>query len=249
VSQIWDPETYGRDGAFVHGLAGGVLEWLAAQPGERILDLGCGDGQLTARLLTTGADVAGVDASPAMVAAARGRGIAAEEAGAEQLPYADAAFDAVFSNAVLHWVRDQDAMMAEVQRVLKPGGRFVAEMGGHGNVAAIHVALRAVLKAHGFAGAEDGVNYYPTPEAYARRLKHHGFAIERMELIPRPTALEKGGMAGWLNTFRRGVLDQIPEPQRTSVIEECCTLLASALRDEDGNWTADYVRLRFAARA
>ena len=81
MSQIWDPETYGRDGAFVHGLAGGVLEWLAAQPGERILDLGCGDGQLTARLLTAGADVVGVDASPAMVAAARGRGIAADEAG------------------------------------------------------------------------------------------------------------------------------------------------------------------------
>jgi SAM-dependent methyltransferase len=248
VSQIWDPDAYGRDGAFVHGLAGGVLEWLAAQPGERILDLGCGDGQLTARLLTTGADVVGVDASVAMVAAARGRGIAADEASAEALPYADASFDAVFSNAALHWVRDQDAMMAEVHRVLRPGGRFVAEMGGHGNVAAIRVALMALLEKHGFGGAEDGVNYYPTPEAYARRLKQHRFVVEKMALIPRPTPLEKSGMAGWLNTFRRGVLDQIPEVQRTTVIEECCALLAPALRDEDGNWTADYVRLRFVAR-
>jgi trans-aconitate methyltransferase len=248
VSQIWDPDAYGRDGAFVHALAGGVLEWLAAQPGERILDLGCGDGQLTARLLTAGADVVGVDASGAMVAATRGRGIAADEASAEALPYDDASFDAVFSNAVLHWVRSQDAMMAEVHRVLRPGGRFVAEMGGHGNVAAIHVALRAVLEKHGFAGAEDGVNYYPTPEAYARRLKRHGFTVEKMALIPRPTPLEKSGMAGWLNTFRRGVLDQIPEAQRRMVIDECCALLASALRDEDGNWVADYVRLRFATR-
>ena len=103
-----------------------------------------------------------------MVAAARSRGIEADEAGAESLPYADGGFDAVFSNAALHWVRDQDAMMAEVRRVLKPGGRFVAEMGGHGNIAAIRVALMAVLARHGFGDREDGVNYYPTPESYTR---------------------------------------------------------------------------------
>ena len=107
MAQTWDPQAYARDGAFVHGLAEGVLEWLAAQPGERILDLGCGDGQLTARLAAGGVDVGGVDASAAMVAAARARGIIADEASAENLPYADAAFDAVFSNAVLHWVGAQ----------------------------------------------------------------------------------------------------------------------------------------------
>jgi SAM-dependent methyltransferase len=248
MSQVWDPDAYGRNGAFVHGLAGGVVEWLAAQPGERILDLGCGDGQLTTRLQTTGAEVVGVDASEPMVAAARARGIAADQANAESLPYADASFDAVFSNAALHWVRNHDAMMAEVHRVLKPGGRFVAEMGGHGNVAAIRVALIAVLERHGFGGAEDGVNYYPTPDAYTRRLERHGFVAERMALIPRPTPLETSGMAGWLRTFRSGVLDQLPEVQSTAVVEECCSLLAQALRDENGNWTADYVRLRFVAR-
>src|SRR5215472_8664657 len=144
MTQTWDPQSYARDGAFVHELAGGVLEWLAAEPGERILDLGCGDGQLTARLIAGGANVQGVDASAAMVAAARNRGITADEANAEKLPYPDASFDAVFSNAALHWVRGQDEMMAEVHRVLKSGGRFVGEMGGHGNVAAIHVALMAV---------------------------------------------------------------------------------------------------------
>jgi trans-aconitate methyltransferase len=182
-----------------------------------------------------------------MVTAARAKGIAADEAPAEKLPHADASFDAVFSNAVLHWVRDQDAMMAQVHRVLKPGGRFVAEMGGHGNVAAIHVALRAVLERNGFAGAEDGVNYYPTPEAYTRRLEQHGFRVERMALIPRPTPLENSGMAGWLRTFRRGVLDTLPQALRATVVDECCALLAPVLRDEDGNWMADYVRLRFVA--
>ncbi len=103
-----------------------------------------------------------------MVAAARERGVEAEQAAAEKLPFHDATFDAVFSNAALHWVRDQDAMMAQVHRVLKPGCRFVAEMGGHGNIAAIRVALMAVLERHGFGDREDGVNYYPTAESYTR---------------------------------------------------------------------------------
>jgi ubiquinone/menaquinone biosynthesis C-methylase UbiE len=249
VAQNWDPVAYGREGAFVHQLAGGVVEWLDAKPGERILDLGCGDGQLTARIAALGANVTGVDASAAMVEAARSRGVDAEQAPAEKLPFPAAAFDAVFSNAALHWVRGQDAMMSEVHRVLKHGGRFVAEMGGHGNIAAIRAAFMTVLARHGFGDREDGVNYYPTPEAYRSQLEKHGFAIERTELIPRPTPLAEGGMAGWLKTFRRGVLDALPAEQRGSIVEETCALLEPALRDEDGNWVADYVRLRFAARA
>jgi ubiquinone/menaquinone biosynthesis C-methylase UbiE len=169
MTQTWDATAYGRNGAFVHELAGEVLEWLAPQPGERILDLGCGDGQLSARIAASGATVAGLDASPQMAAAARLRGIAVEEGRAEAMPFAERTFDAVFSNAALHWVRDHEAMLAEVRRVLKPGGRFVAEMGGQGNIAAIRVALMAVLARHGFEGREDGVNYYPTPDAYGRR--------------------------------------------------------------------------------
>lgn len=247
--QTWDPQAYGREGAFVPQLAGAVVEWLDPQPGEHILDLGCGDGQLTARLAATGAIVTGVDASLAMIEAAHARGIEADHAQAEQLPYPDATFDAVFSNAALHWVRGQDAMLAQVRRVLSPEGRFVAEMGGHGNIAAIRVAFMAVLARHGRGDAEDGVNYYPTAAAYRRRLERRGFAVERMELIPRPTPLGEGGMAGWLRTFRRGVLDSIPANLRDTVVEETCSLLAPDLRDEDGNWVADYVRLRFIARA
>lgn len=248
MTQTWDTEAYARIGSFVQELAGGVVEWLAPKPDERILDLGCGDGRLTLRIAATGADVTGVDASLAMVAAARARGITADNASAESLPYQDASFDAVFSNAALHWVRDHDAMMSEVRRVLRPGGRFVAEMGGQGNIAAIRVALIAVLEKHGFGSAEDGVNYYPTADTYSRRLRQHGLEVERIALIPRPTPLEQGGMAEWLNTFRRGVLDMIPDTLRPIVVQETCALLQNALCDEDGNWVADYVRLRFVAR-
>jgi len=249
MTQTWDTHAYELNGAFVHGLAGGVLEWLAARQGERILDLGCGDGQLTQRIAASGAHIVGADASSDMVTAARSRGVDAVEAPAESLPYADAQFDAVFSNAALHWVRDQDAMMTQVHRVLKPGGRFVAEMGGQGNIAAIRVALMAVLARHKFGDREDGVNYYPTPEGYKRRLEKHGFHIQQIALIPRPTPLAESGMAGWLRTFRRGVLDGLPEALRDTVVDETVALLAPVLRDEEGKWTGDYVRLRFIAIA
>lgn len=248
MSQNWDPQAYGREGAFVHKLAGDVVEWLDAKPGEHILDLGCGDGQLTAQLAAIGTNIAGIDSSAAMVEAAKSRGIDAQQGRAEQLPFSAGEFDAVFSNAALHWVRGQNEMMAEVRRVLKRRSRFVAEMGGHGNIAAIRVALMAVLARHGYADREDGVNYYPTPSGYRARLERHGFSVERIELIPRPTPLPEGGMAGWLNTFRRGVLDGLPSEIRQTVVNETCVLLAPALQDEDGNWVADYVRLRFIAR-
>lgn len=245
--QSWNPAAYAEVGSFVPTLGAGVLEWLAPQPGERILDLGCGDGQLTAKIAACGAQVVGVDASPAMIASAQAKGIDARVANAEALPFL-AEFDAVFSNAALHWVRDQDAMLAGVHRALKQGGRFVAEMGGHGNVAAILVALMAVLERHGFGGKEDGVNYYPTPQSYRARLERHGFHVEEIQLIPRPTPLS-AGMAAWLVTFRSGVLGSIPEELRSTVVEETVALLRPVLCDEEGNWTGDYVRLRFIARA
>lgn len=247
MSQVWDPRAYEKNGAFVPALAGGVLEWLDAKAGEYILDLGCGDGQLTQKIAATGASARGVDASPEMVEAARARGIVADVAKAEELPFMRHEFDAVFSNAALHWVRGQDAMMGQVRRVLKTGGRFVAEMGGHGNIAALRVAFMAVLERHGLAEREVEENFYPTPGEYTRMLERHGFTVERMELIPRPTALG-ADMSGWFRTFRRGVLASLPEEKRDPVISETVALLAPALRNREGNWTADYVRLRFMAR-
>ncbi len=247
MPQNWDPKTYEKNAAFVPELGEGALEWLAAQPGECILDLGCGDGQLTQRIAAAGASVVGIDASPSMVEAARARGVKADKGSAEKLPYPDHTFEAVFSNAVLHWVRGQDDMLAQVRRVLRPGGRFVAEMGGHGNIAAIRVAFSAVLAQHGFASLGDRGNYYPTQEDYSRRLERHGFSLKRILLFPRPTPLNDGGMAGWLNTFCSGTLDTLPGDLRETVVEETVSLLAPVLRDHDGRWTADYVRLRFIA--
>jgi len=247
VPQKWDPRTYEKNAAFVPALAEGALEWLAPQSGERILDLGCGDGQLTQRIAATGASVIGIDASPQMVAAARARGLNVDHGPAEKLPYPDHTFEAVFSNAVLHWVRGQDDMLSQVRRVLRPGGRFVAEMGGHGNIAAIRVAFAAVLAHRGFAKLGERDNYYPTQEAYARRLERHSFTVKRILLFPRPTPLNDGGMEGWLNTFYRGALDALPEDLRKTAVDETVSLLAPALRAHDGRWTADYVRLRFEA--
>jgi trans-aconitate methyltransferase len=183
------------------------------------------------------------------VAAARTRGIAADQGAAESLPYPDRSFDAVFSNAVLHWVGGQDEMLTQVHRVLRPGGRFVAEMGGHGNIAAIRVAFAAVLARHGYTELGDRGNYYPTPESYARRLQKHRFVVQQMLHFPRPTPLGEGGVVGWLQTFCRGALNALPEQLRETVVDETAVLLAPALRDEDGHWTADYVRLRFIAIA
>ncbi len=247
--QTWNPTTYADTGAFVPALGAGVLEWLNPQAGDRILDLGCGDGQLTARIDIAGAEVVGLDASPAMVEAARHRGLDARLGNAEALPF-HAEFDAVFSNAALHWVHDQDAMLAGVKRALKPGGRFVAEMGGHGNIAAIQVALAVVVERHGFAHAFNAEqrNYFPTPESYRARLERHGFYVREIQLIPRPTPLP-AGMGAWIRTFRRGVLEAIPESERETIVNETVALLEPALCDEAGNWTGDYVRLRFIARA
>ncbi len=247
MTQRWDATQYGSNAAYVHGLAGGVLELLAPQPGERILDLGCGDGQLTTKLIAAGAEVTGVDSSESMAEAARARGVNVVVASMESLPLPDNSFDAAFSNAALHWVKNHEAMLTEVNRVLRPGGRFVAECGGHGNIAAICVALRAVLGRHGFGELEEGVNYYPSVEGYSARLVRHRFEVRTIQLIPRPTPLPESGMDGWLRTFRRGVIESLPEELRETVIRETVALLEPVLRDEQGSWTADYVRLRFHA--
>jgi trans-aconitate methyltransferase len=248
TSQTLKPAQYAENGRLVADLAAGVFALLDPRPGERILDLGCGDGVLTQKIAARGAEVVGVDGSASMVAATRSLGLHARVMSAEALEF-KGEFDAVFSNAALHWMRDQDAVLRGVRRALKPTGRFVAEMGGHGNIAAVRVALLAVLGRRGLESSETDCNYFPTPAIYAARLRRHGFDVPYIELIPRPTALPASGMRGWLETFRRGVLEQVPENEREQVVDECLRLLTPALQDEDVNWTADYVRLRFMAVA
>jgi SAM-dependent methyltransferase len=223
-----------------------VIERLAPQPGERILDLGCGDGALTVKLVELGCDVVGVDAAPDMVRAARERGLDARVLDGHALDFTRE-FDAVFSNAALHWMREPDRVIPGVARALRPGGRFVGEMGGHGNVAAIVTALLAVLARRGSDGEALIPWYFPTPAAWRSRLEAHGFTVTSIELIPRPTPLPTD-MGGWLDTFAANFLRALPAPDRAAARDETIALLRPSLMDEAGRWTADYVRLRFSAR-
>jgi trans-aconitate methyltransferase len=247
-TQEWNAEQYARNARFVSDLGQAVLDLLNPQPGESILDLGCGDGALTERLVAAGANVVGVDSSADMVRAAKDRGLDARVVDGYTLEF-DSEFDAVFSNAAMHWMkRDPDAVVAGAYRALKPGGRFVAEMGGHGCVAAITVALCATLQEGGLSNPADLIPwYFPTPDEYQARLEAAGFRVEYMVLIPRPTPLPTG-MRGWLETFAMPFTKTLPEHKRGEFLDEVTEKLRPVLCDSNGRWTADYMRLRFLAR-
>lgn len=246
TGQRWDPERYARNARFVADLGATLVELLAPRPGEAILDLGCGDGALTEALVARGALVVGVDGSAEQVAAARARGLDARQADGEALDF-EAAFDAVFSNAALHWMRKADAVIDGVWRALKPGGRFVAEMGGAGNVAGIRTALLTALERLGIDGQAVDPWYFPSPEDYRRRLEARGFEVESIALIDRPTPLP-GAMADWLETFAETFLKLVPAEARAALATEVSEALRPSHCDAEGRWTADYVRLRFSAR-
>ena len=251
TTQTWDAEAYAANGRFVANMAGGVVELLAPVAGERILDIGCGDGALTERLTATGATMVGVDCSEAMVAAARKRGLEVVLTEVAEMRF-EGEFDAAFSNAALHWIalEKQAAALRAIHRALRPGGRLVAEMGGFGNIAAIRVALQGVLARYGVDAEGFAASFYPSPEHYRGLLEEAGFAVEYIELIPRATPLPGGadGMKRWMNTFRNGVLDRLGEGDRAKALAETVGLLARVLQDPvTGDWTADYVRLRFRA--
>jgi trans-aconitate methyltransferase len=243
--QHWSAERYAATAHFVPAFGAPVVELLAPQPGECILDLGCGDGVLTEKLAAAGAAVVAVDAAPDMVAAAKAKGLDARVVAGQSLNF-EREFDAVFSNAALHWMRPQEAVLAGVARALKPGGRFVAEMGGHNNTAAILTAFRAVLAKRGIESLDLMPWYFPSAAAYQQKLEAAGFRVEEIAIVPRPTPLE-AGLAAWLDTFCEDFLGAVGPAGRVAAKQEVCDLLEPILRDETGLWIADYVRLRFKA--
>ena len=245
-AQHWDPQRYNKNAGFVAQLGSPLIDLLQPQAGERILDLGCGEGALTEKLAASGASVVGVDASAEQISAARRRGLDAQVMNGEALTFNDE-FDAVLSNAALHWMLNPDAVLQGAARALKSHGRFVGEMGGAGNVAIIAKAVCAALEARGIDSRAANPWYFPTPEEYGARLEAAGFEVLSIELIPRPTPL-LGEMAGWLETFCESFIKQVPEADRPAFMAEVTDALRPDLCDAEGNWTADYVRLRFVAR-
>lgn len=245
--QTWQARRYAATAAFVPAGGAAVLALLAPQQGERILDLGCGDGALTKEIAAAGASVVAVDAAPDMVAAARAGGLDARVMPGQSLAF-EREFDAVFSNAALHWMRPPETVLQGVRRALKPGGRFVAEMGGHNNIAAIMVAVAAVLGRRGLNAPALSPWYFPSALAYRAKLEAAGFAVTEISLFGRPTVLDSG-IDAWLDNFAEDFFAPLPAAERAAARTEIVDLLRPVLVDETGTWIADYVRLRFRAVA
>jgi trans-aconitate methyltransferase len=245
--EAWNPESYAKNARFVADLGEPVLDLLAPKAGERILDLGCGDGVLTKKLVDLGCSVVGVDSSAAQIGAAQALGLDARVVDGQELAFRDE-FDAVFSNAALHWMKDAMRVLDGVHRALHAGGRFIAECGGFGCVDTIHRALIAELDARGLDGAAASPWYFPTVEDYGAKLSAAGFEVKTIALIPRPTKLP-GDILGWLETFAERFTARLPTHERDAYLRDVRARVEPALHGADGVWTADYVRLRFSAIA
>jgi trans-aconitate 2-methyltransferase len=244
----WDAGLYDSRHAFVWQFGASLLELLAARPGEHILDLGCGTGHLTAQLAAAGADVIGLDLAPTMIEEARRAHPQLRFVLGDARDFAfDDPFDAVLSNAALHWVKPPEKVIACVARCLKPGGRFVAELGGRGNVKAIQAALTSAAAAVGL-GDWQAPWYFPSVGEYAALLEAGGLEVTFATLFDRPTPLQgEEGMRQWVAMFAGGLLEAVSEGQRGEFLSHVEAQLRPVLYRE-GGWFADYRRLRVVAR-
>lgn len=250
TASTWNAQLYDSQHAFVSEYGRAVLDWLDPQPGERILDLGCGTGELARAIADRGAQVLGIDSAASMIDQARSRypDLTFDCIAGESLPYA-AEFDAVFSNAALHWMTDADAVVQGIVRALKPGGRFVAEFGGRGNVAQIRAAIAASLTAAGYAeAAQRDPWYFPSLGEYASLLEACGLEPVSAALIDRPTRLQDttAGLQHWLQMFGDSFFANLPAATLNAVLADIEARLRPTLY-RDGGWWADYRRLRVVA--
>jgi trans-aconitate methyltransferase len=236
----WNAADYARVGGFVAELGEAALDLLDPQPGERILDVGCGDGALTRRIMERGARVLGIDNSPEMVEAARAKGVDALLMDVASMPF-QVEFDAAFSNATLHWVLEKERAAAAIHTALHSGSRFAGEMGGEGNLQKLREALDEELIIRNYVPPTQAANWYASPDEFAMVYEAAGFEHIDARLIERPTPIEHG-IAAWVTTFRRGWLERagVPEAERDEI--------GTAVADRVGGNVADYVRLRFMMR-
>jgi SAM-dependent methyltransferase len=298
MTNQWNAAEYDAKHAFVYEKAKGLVELLAPKAGERILDLGCGTGALTAEIAARGAEVLGVDRSKEMIAQARKKfpalrfemmdarelrfetnatqGDSVEEDTAKiekQIPHPERTagirddrlgwlrakgrdgsvewegFDAVFSNAVLHWIPEAEEVIAGVARALKPGGRFVAEFGGKGNIQKLVAGFQRALAALKMRPPDEvGPWFYPSVAEYAGMLERHGLEVREASLFDRPTVLEEGerGLENWIRVFRKTFVEKMGEEHAGRWIREVERQCRGELF-QDGSWVLDYRRLRIAA--
>ncbi|KAK4984942.1 hypothetical protein LTR50_006282 [Elasticomyces elasticus] len=267
----WSSKAYTAAASFVPKLTSTVLSYLSPQSGDRILDIGCGDGPLTAQIAqtTNPGQVLGLDASPSFISTAQlehsspNCSFRVQDCTklSECADVVDGSWDKVFSNAALHWIlRDERTRMAvlrDIHAALKPGGVFVFEQGGKGNVAEIVAALIAALVAHGVPisrAREVNPWFFPSENWMRAALAEAGFEVEKVELEYRPTRCTErtesgdGGLEGWVKFMGAQFLDAVEEGRRDSVVKSVCETLESILtREEDGSVWIGYVRLRAIA--
>jgi len=250
MTNQWNAAQYDAKHAFVYEKAKGLVELLAPQAGERILDLGCGTGALTAEIAERGVEVLGVDRSEEMISQARRKfpALKFEAVDARELRF-NAEFDAVFSNAVLHWIPQAKQVISGVAHALKPGGRFVAEFGGKGNIQRLVEGFHRAFSALGMR-EPDGVSpwFYPSVGEYADLLERQGLEVREASLFDRPTTLEEGerGLENWIRLFRQTFLEKMGEENAQRWIREVERQCRVELF-KNGSWELDYRRLRIAA--
>ncbi len=240
----WNPTSYNKHTAFVSQLALPVVDLLEPKKGKKILDVGCGEGTLAVEIERRGAKVIGVDMSAEMIEQCQSKGIEAYVGSVTDLPYNEA-FDSVFSNAMLHWVKDARSAVQNIAKVLKRGGRFVCEFGGEGNAYTLVSAMQEVFEKHPKFGEFDNPWYFPSVEEYTTLLESEGFKVEYMEIIPRPTPMDD--ISNWLDIFANGVTKHLSQEQFEVFKKECREVLKERIYSQEEGWMLDYKRLRVRA--
>ena len=241
----WNAENYNKHADFVSNLALPVVDLLNPKENEKILDLGCGDGTLAVEIEKFNTKVIAVDLSESMVEKTKEKEIEAYVMSATELPFEDE-FDAVFSNAVLHWVKEPETAITKISNALKTNGRFIAEFGGYGNIKYLTDAMQEVFDKNKEYGEFNNPWYFSKDTDYKQILEANGFEVEYIELIPRPTKVDD--IANWLDIFANGIVSHLTKEQQSSFKQEVREILKPKIYSDKDGWMADYVRLRLKAK-